>query len=151
MGTGVSTAFSGLANAYSQYAQGQSSAIGYNSAADQVSFQRDQQISAIKGQAEKTVSSGQASLSANGMDINSMNSQNIEIGSRTNANLDEAAVRYNANIQALQLRSQAKQAKTAGKISGLSSLIGTAGQVSQGYNDWMKTSGNASGYWWGTK
>jgi hypothetical protein len=145
MGTGASTIISGLSGAYSQYSQGQTSASGYESSAKQTEWQRDQQISALKGQTESTVSSGQAALAANGMDIGSVTSQNIEVGTRTNANLDEAAIRYNANVQALQLRSQGNQAKSAGTISGLSTLVGTASQTATGYSEWKKTSAGANG------
>lgn len=137
-------------SAISQYANGLSSANAYETATNQVEYQRDKSISALKGQTESTVSSQHAAEAANGMDINSVTSTNLEVGSRTSANLDEAAIRYNANIQALQLKSQAKQAKTAGTISTLTSLIGTAGQTANDYSKWSKTDPTTRGsFLWG--
>jgi len=161
----VLMAASGAMSAYSQYQQGMTQGRYYNYMADQSRIEGKaaldragrqseliQDSAKYEGmiQAEKSAeftASQKAAMVANGVDLGSGSASDIIRSSMSKEKMDEAAIRYNAemkswatmeegkiqnwqsNIEANNYNFAAKQAKSAGKTSAAVTLLGTAASM----------------------
>jgi hypothetical protein len=111
----------------------------------------------LKDQVARFEGAQKAGMAANGITGSSVTAQDIAKDTANKAAMDEAAIRYNADmrtwesnnqaqIEEWQLRERAKQqrtagynAETAGRMGGFASLLGGAGSVGMGAaNFWKK-------------
>lgn len=103
-----------------------------------------------------------ASMAANGV-IGGVTAEDVAADTIDKAKLDEAAIRYNADVKSWEVRNNAKMnawdlrnqaaqqrvaganAKRAGEIGAVSTLLGGAGAVASNWTNWGKTSGGGQG------
>ncbi|HBF39771.1 MAG TPA: hypothetical protein DDW50_20965 [Firmicutes bacterium] len=130
----------GFYSAYSQLQQGQMQQDMNNFQADQILQQGDEQAKAVKKQGQQTLASQQAAMAANGMALDSATAEDISYDTLEKSSLDELLIKYNANVNAFQARQAGKNARTASKINAANTLMGTATQVADSWNQWAKTS-----------
>ena len=100
-----------------------------------------------KTEAAQVASSQRVAMAANGIDLSSVTSQDIASSTMTKANMDEFAIRYNAdvnswntmedakykrwalNVQANQSRATGKNALSAGKTASFNTILSTAASM----------------------
>jgi hypothetical protein len=112
-----------------------------------VKSQGDTDLQQLHTQAGLLKESQKAIMAANGIDINSVTAQDISGDTAAQERLDAILLKYNTDINLWSLKEQAKQtryagsnAAAAGATQGFSTLLGTAGQVSDMWSRWGKTS-----------
>lgn len=169
VGLGASLA-GGLLSAFGAEKSGQASQASYNYQAQvaRINADIDRQNSEwtlTKGETEATQygmkaaqQAGQirASQGASGLDVNSGSNVNVQQSQKKITDIDLAQIRSNAGKTAYDFRTKAtmdenqatldvmagENAKSAGDLNALGSIIGTAGSVS---TKWMQ--GNTMGLW----
>ncbi len=130
----------GIYSAYAQMQQGQMQQDMYNFQADQILQQGEEQAKAVRKQGRQVLASQQAAMAANGMALDSVTADDISYDTLKQSSLDELLIKYNANVNAFQARQAGKNAKTAARINATNTLIGSATQVADSWNQWAKTS-----------
>ncbi len=130
----------GFFNAYSQYQQGLMEQDMYNFQADQILKQGESEAEAVRRRGNKLMASQRAAMAASGMSLDSVTADDITYTTARDISLDELTIKYNAQLEALQSRQAGKNAKRAGRTQGLTSLVGTATQVKDSWDQWKKTS-----------
>lgn len=133
-------AFGGLVGAYNQYQQGAMESDMYNFQADQILEQGKSQAEALNRRGKQIMSTQKAAMAANGMSLDSVTADDIVYDTANQIALDELTIKYNANLEAFQSRQGGKNAKRAGRTQGMTTLLGTASQVSDSWKEWKKTS-----------
>jgi hypothetical protein len=121
----------------------------YDQQADAIMDQAHRDAVLLQRNAERIAATQRAGLATGGMGASQ---SAIEVLSDTAAQaaLDVEAIKYNANLKAREARNQAylqrlaaKNAKAAGRMSGISDLIGTAGQVADFWYRYRQTGDGA--------
>ena len=132
----VATAVSGAVKAYGQYQEGSATKKYYDSVAEaqdaqaNIEFQRGEKQSELiqdsakyrgKLQAEKSAmvsSSQRAAMAANGIDLSSVTSQDLASDTMAKSNMDEMAIRYDADVNTWNTMEDAKYKRWALRVQG---------------------------------
>lgn len=133
-------AFGGMLSAYNQYQQGKAEQEMYNFQADQILQQGVQQAAEVKKQGRQFLASQQAAMAANGMALDSLTAEDISKDTLTQNSLDEILIKYNAYNNAFQARKAGINSRIAGSTKAATTLMGTATQTMDSWNQWKKTS-----------
>jgi len=164
------SAAAGVYSAYNQYQQGNSEGQYYNYLSNQSAQQgqlalergkqqakviqdlASHQIKDLKTAGAQMSASQRAALAANGIDASSVTAQDIATDTLSKQDMDELAIRYNANTRAWEAQTDAnyqdyaaraeadqyryasRNARRAGKTNAFSTLLGTAATTAYQYN-----------------
>jgi archaellum component FlaF (FlaF/FlaG flagellin family) len=126
------------ANGKQQAANAQKDA--YNMQADNILAQGQSDIANLRTKTDSLKSTQQTEMAANGMFSNSASYEDILSDTAYREKLDELTIEDNANRQAAMARKGASNAAAAGSTAVASSLLGSATQIADSWDQWTKTS-----------
>lgn len=146
------TAVAGAMSAYGQYQQGKIAAqVGRNNqimaeyAAQDALRRGEEEAAQVRRQADQLKGSQRASMAARGLDLGVGTAAELQDQTDFFSLVDQGTARYNAKqdawsarVQGANARAQGDAARAQGNLAAFSTLLGTAGQVS---NKWLQFKG----------